>query len=155
MSRLTPLFWLALAAVSAYVLVRAGSDYLDTLVSFQDFRWGIAGFAAPAADATDAVVTLEVQNRSRLDLDFKDLEVYLWLNGATVGKSYGRFEARTVSAHSSVHIPVTIQLDPNQLRDAVAAQVGASAWSITATYKATAPFVPTDFEYHLRLDVGP
>ena len=148
-------FFVLLGLASVFVLVHVSSDYLGTLASLQDFRWGVAGFAEPQAGASEAHLTLEVQNRSGLDLDFKDLEVYLWLQDKTVGKTYGRFETRTVSAHSTAHIPLTILLDDAQLREALAGAPAERAWFITGTYKASAPFASNDFTYGLRLDVNP
>src|SRR5438067_7964313 len=123
-------FFVLLGLAGVFVLVHVGSDYLATLASLQEFRWGVVGFAEPQAGASEAQLTLEVQNRSGLDLDFKDLEVYLWLQDKTVGKTYGRFETRTVSAHSTAHIPLTIVLDDAQLRDALAGAPGGHAWSV-------------------------
>ncbi len=141
--------------LSLFALVRVSSDYLSTINSIQNFRWRVAAFEPPTADSTESRLTLEVQNRSNIDLDFKDLEVYLWLNDKTVGKTYGRFEARTIAAHANSHIPLTIQIDTNELRDTLAKNSGSTAWSLTGSYKVGAPFAASDFLYRLRLDIAP
>jgi LEA14-like dessication related protein len=146
--------WLAVAVAAAVALVRVSADYQNTIISLQDFRWGIVSFETPTVDSTTISLVLEVQNPSAVSLDFKDLEVYVWLNGATIGKTYARFEARTVPARSTARVPLTIVVDAASLADRLRVDGSKTLWRATGTYKARGPFADSDFNYQLSLDIG-
>ncbi|MBI1801470.1 MAG: hypothetical protein HYR71_07570 [Chloroflexi bacterium] len=149
------LCWLLIAAVGLFTLVRIGSDYLSTIDSLQRFRWRTVQFTLPASDTSQTELILEAQNRSSLDLTMKDLEVYLWANDLTVGKTYGRFEPRPILSGQAESLRLLIQLDAGQLRDALAKAYPLGRWRVTGSYKVTAPLAGVDFVYRLSLDVQP
>jgi LEA14-like dessication related protein len=147
-------FWLAIAIAAAIVLVHVSADYQNTIISLQDFRWAVVSFDAPTRDSATTNLVLEVQNPSAFSIDFKDLVVYVWLNGTTIGKTYDRFDTRTVQPHSRAQLPLTIVVDGASLADAMRAGGGKMLWRATGTYKARAPFADGAFNYQLSLDIG-
>ena len=146
-------FWLFVAAAGFFVLVRVSSDYLTTIVSLQEFRWSAPPFQPPSNSATRVDLALALQNQSNIDLEFKDLEVYLWLDDVTVGKTYGQVPARSVRANASMPLTVTIELDAASLREA-RSRNRRMQWHVTGTYMLRAPFADNDFPYRLALDLG-
>ena len=153
MRALTVLFWLSLAALSTTTVLRVSDEYLSTVNSLQDFQWAVVQFDVPTASAERTSLVVEIQNQSRLDLDMKDLEVFLWLGDTTVGKTYGRFEPHTVRRGVAERIPLVIELTPAYLRDALGKLVGAPIWRATGSYKVSTPLTGSDFVFHLGLDV--
>ncbi len=147
-------FWLAVAVAGAVVLFRVNADYENTIASLQDFRWAVVSFDAPATDSASTSLVLEVQNPSTFSIDFKDLVVYVWLNDATIGKTYARFDTRTVPPRSKAQLPLTIVVDGASLAAAIRDGAGKMLWRATGTYKARAPFADGDFNYELSLDIG-
>jgi LEA14-like dessication related protein len=146
-------FWLAVAASSLFALVHISDDYIATVTSLRDFEWRVTKFETPKVGAEHVTLEIEIRNRSNVDLPVKDLEVYLWLNDVTVGKTYGQFRAQNVQAHQAVVLPLTIEMDVASLRDALDNDGGVLLWHISGSYKVAAPFTDSNFVYHLMLDV--
>ncbi len=146
--------WLAVAAAGVLALVRVSMDYQDTISSLQNFRWAVISFDPPTPDSATTSLVLEVENPSPVNVDFKDLVVYVWLNDTTIGKTYARFDARTVPPHSKAQMPLTIVVDDASLAAAIRDSSGQRQWRATGTYKARAPFANSDFNYQLSLDIG-
>lgn len=142
-----------MAGAGLFVLVRVSSDYLTTIVSLQEFRWSAPPFQPPPDSTQRFDLSLALQNQSNIDLEFKDLEVYLWLDDVTVGKTYGQFPARSVRANASMPLSVTIELDAASLH-AARSRTGRMQWHVTGTYKLRAPFADNDFPYRLALDLS-
>ncbi len=155
MRAIANILWLLIAIISLFAIMRVSYDYLTTINSLQNVRWRVASFDSPTTDATQTSVVLEVQNLSAVNFIFKDLEVFLWLNDMTVGKTYGRFEQRSLPPGTLMRLPLAVQIDPAHLRDAKAKARGNDRWQISGSYKVSAPFAENDFVYHLRLDIGP
>ena len=88
-----------------------------------------------------------------MPLEFKDLEIYLWLDDVTVGKTYGGFPLRPVPASASLPLTLTIEIDSARVREA-RSRNGRLLWHLTGTYKLRAPFADNDFPYRLALDLG-
>jgi LEA14-like dessication related protein len=146
-------FWLAVAASSLFALLRISSDYVATVTSLRDFEWRVTKLETPQVGAARTNLEIEIRNRSNVDLPVKDLEVYLWLNEVTVGKTYGQFVTQNVQAHQAVVQPLTLEMDIASLRDALNNDGGVRLWHISGSYKVAAPFTDSNFVYHLMLDV--
>jgi len=155
MRSLSWVFWLSLAVLSAATLTRAGSEYLTTINSLQDFRWAAAQFVVPPDDALRTSLSLDLQNASNIDLTVKDLEVYLWLGDTTVGKTYGRFEPHLVPHGTTERVPLVMELTPAFMRDARDKPGSDLLWRVTGTYKVSTSLTGSDFVYHLRVDIAP
>ena len=146
-------FWLIVAAASLFALTRISDDYTQTIASLQKFDWRVGKFDLPAAGVDSTTLDIVIKNRSDVDLSIKDLEVYLWLNDRTVGKTYGQFVQQTVPVQQTVTLPLTIIMDTASLSDANRAANGAFFWHISGSYKVHAPFADSDFVYRLVLAV--
>lgn len=145
------LFWLFVAAASVLVIVRIADDYLTNIGSLQNFRWRIAQFDRPSDNAAQTNIVLEAQNRSNLDLTVKELEIYLWGNDITIGKTYDRFEPRFIKAGEVARVPLVIEVTASFLRDAKANAHGADQWRVTGSYKISTSRVENDFVYRLNI----
>jgi hypothetical protein len=121
--------------------------------SLGDFEWRVSKLETPSVGAARTALEIEIRNRANVELPVKDLEVYLWLNDRTVGKTYGAFGTRNVQAHQTIVLPLTIEMDVASLRDALNNDGGVRLWHISGSYKVVAPFVDGNFVYHLMLDV--
>jgi hypothetical protein len=148
-------FWLFLAVLSTATLIRVGDEYITTINSLENFQWSVSRFDVPSDNSERTTLILEVQNHSRLDLTMKELEVYLWLDDTTVGKTYGRFEPYLVPRGTVERIPLDIELTPAVLRAARAEPAGGLVWRATGSYKVSTPLTGSDFVYHLNLDIAP
>ncbi len=146
--------WIVITAISLFAIVRVTDDYVTSVASLQNFRWRVAKFETPANDSTQINLTLEVQNRSSIALSMKELEIYLWANDVTVGKTYGRFEAHTIQAGNFVRVPLVIEVSPTALRDAKTKAKGYDFWRISGSYKVSTPLSDNDFLYRLNLDIA-
>jgi hypothetical protein len=146
-------FWLGLAALSLAALAAVTSDYLTTIVSLQEFKWSVARFTPPPGGTGQTILVLEVQNQSKISVEYKDLEVYLWLDDVTVGKTYGRFEARSIRAGEADPVTLTIEIDGANLAEAKS-RGGSKVWRVSGTYKVRTPIADNDFVHRLSLDLG-
>ena len=152
---LSTFFWLVLALLSAATLVRVGNEYVTTVSSLQASQWAVSQFTMPADGAESTSLVLEIRNRSRLDLTVKELEVYLWLNDTTVGKTYARFEPHLVPRGVIERIPLIVELSPAVVREARAGPSGGLPWRATGSYKISTPLTGSDFVYNLDLAITP
>jgi hypothetical protein len=152
---LSTLFWLFLAVLSTATLIRVADEYVTTVNSLQASQWAVSQFDVPADGAERTNLVLEIRNHSQLDLTVKELEVYLWLDDMTVGKTYGPFEPRLVPRGTVARVPLVIELMPAALSEARAKPAGSLPWRATGSYKISTPLTGTAFVYYLNLDLAP
>jgi hypothetical protein len=145
--------WLCVAILSLFVIGQVASDYLGAISSLQNFVWRVESFTVEGADPPQAQLILAAQNRSRVVMRVRELELYVQANETDVGKTYPPFPAQTLQPGEHAKLNFTISLDPAQLRFAQTQTNGPNQWSILGTYKITTPFAEDDFFYHLNLPI--
>jgi hypothetical protein len=150
---LSTLFWLLIAVLSLFALVQVSSDYVNTVYSLQNFFWRVESLTIADTHSPTARLTLEIQNRSRVVLHVRELELYVQADNVDLGKTYEPFLPRAIQAGEYVHVTFDIELSADKIRLAQNRANGNPAWRILGTYKITTPFAEDDFFYHLNLPI--
>jgi hypothetical protein len=152
-SLLSTTFWLALIGLSVFALAQVSSDYVNTVYSLQNFFWRVESLTLTDAPQPAARLVIEIQNRSRVVLRVRELELYLQANHVDLGKTYGPFTPHAIQAGESVRLTFELELNADQLRIAQKRTNGQPSWRVLGTYKITTPFAEDDFFYRLNLPI--